>query len=44
VWLKVGVPFPLERTLIPTFKTQPIREAVGLQNTIKLKREEILGR
>jgi hypothetical protein len=28
--------------LNPTFGTQPIREAVGLKNAIKLKREEIL--
>ena len=35
---------PTRGTLNPTFGTQPIREGIGLQNTIKLKREEILER
>jgi hypothetical protein len=30
--------------LNPTFGTQPIKEAIGLKNAIKLKREEILQR
>jgi len=28
----------------PTFRTQPIKEGIGLQNNIKLKREKILER
>jgi hypothetical protein len=30
--------------LHPTFRTQPIRKAIGLKNAIQLKREEILER
>jgi hypothetical protein len=44
VWLKIWVPHPSERTLNPTSGTQPIREGIGLQDTIKLKKEEILER
>ena len=40
MWLKVLVPHPLVRIINPTFRTQAIREGIGLQNTIKLKKGE----